>query len=318
MRSTIILPGRWIKTGSGDSLEAILAHELAHARRLDHLVNLAQRAVEMMLFFHPAVHWLSRSLRRQREFCADALAVRLTGDSLALALALESVARLRFSRASAPRGASYLGGQPTSLLPRIQELLGMKPSRIRAGIWPFVALAASGLAGVVATSASLAQDRPRLDTVTPAIASTAAVATDEAASRIPGRLQVAYQSRRADQNREIIYEIKILTGKANRLRRYLGEGLELAKQEGDCTSWIIDGKTLSTWLRRAQDDVETNILQAPKITSPDNGYAFASTGQRYSLSKTGTGDNVQSFGLEKPSASNLARMARSRFSRRSL
>ena len=71
------------------------AHELAHARRLDHIVNLWQRVVEMMLFFHPGVHWLSRSLRTHREYCADALAVWMTGDPRALASALESVAHLR-------------------------------------------------------------------------------------------------------------------------------------------------------------------------------------------------------------------------------
>ncbi len=98
-RPAVLLPGRWlawVEAGQdAGRLDAILAHELAHARRLDLPVNLAQRLVEVAFFFHPAVHWLSRSLRRQRELCADALAVSLTGDPLALAEALESVARLR-------------------------------------------------------------------------------------------------------------------------------------------------------------------------------------------------------------------------------
>ena len=93
----ILLPARWLTLTRADLLDAILAHELAHARRLDQLVNLAQRLMEAILFFHPAVHWLSRSLRRQREFCTDHLAVRATRNPLAMASALESVALLRLS-----------------------------------------------------------------------------------------------------------------------------------------------------------------------------------------------------------------------------
>ena len=93
----ILLPGRLLASTGADLLDAILSHELAHARRQDHVVNLAQRLVEALLFFHPAVHWLSRSLRRQREFCTDRLAVRATRNPLAMASALESVALLRFS-----------------------------------------------------------------------------------------------------------------------------------------------------------------------------------------------------------------------------
>jgi beta-lactamase regulating signal transducer with metallopeptidase domain len=79
-RPTILLPERWAGSAPPRALDAILAHELAHARRRDQVVNLAQRIVEVGLFFHPAIHWLSRSLRRERELCADALAVRLSAD----------------------------------------------------------------------------------------------------------------------------------------------------------------------------------------------------------------------------------------------
>jgi beta-lactamase regulating signal transducer with metallopeptidase domain len=111
----ILLPEAWLGRCHRDLLDAILAHELAHARRRDLLVNLGQRFVEIGLFFSPAVHWLSRSLRRQREFCADALAVRLTHDPLALAGALEWVARVRRSCPARPAIGASLGGQNFSL-----------------------------------------------------------------------------------------------------------------------------------------------------------------------------------------------------------
>ena len=160
-RPVILLPERWLAAAPADSLEAVLAHELAHARRSDHLVNLAQRILEALLFFHPGVHWLSRSLRRERELCADALAVRLTGDPLALAKALESVARLRVGPPPLRLVGAALGGESSSLLPRIQELIGMTPIRPRAQIWPFAALPSAVAVALVAVSIGFAEDEPR-------------------------------------------------------------------------------------------------------------------------------------------------------------
>src|SRR5262249_24605455 len=131
---------------------------LAQARRCDHLVNLAQRMLEVVLFFNPGVHWLSRSLRRQSELCADALAARLTGDPLALARALESVARLRIASPAPGRGGVTLGGDRSFLFSRIQELIGMKPIRTRPQVWPFVALPSALVVALLATAVGVAQD----------------------------------------------------------------------------------------------------------------------------------------------------------------
>lgn len=60
-------------------VELILAHELAHLRRFDHLANLFQIVIETLLFYHPVVHWISREVRNEREICCDALALRVTG-----------------------------------------------------------------------------------------------------------------------------------------------------------------------------------------------------------------------------------------------
>ena len=62
-----------------DLLEALLAHELAHVRRHDYLVNLLQFAAEILLFFHPTVWWLSRRIRIERERIADDMAAALIG-----------------------------------------------------------------------------------------------------------------------------------------------------------------------------------------------------------------------------------------------
>src|SRR5207237_1132196 len=75
--------------------EALIAHELAHIRRYDYLVNLLQSIVETLLFYHPAVWWLSRRVRTEREHCCDDLAVATTGDVLLYARALTTLETLR-------------------------------------------------------------------------------------------------------------------------------------------------------------------------------------------------------------------------------
>ena len=257
LRPTIVLPARFVAVARGDAVDAILAHELAHFRRLDHVVNLAQRFAEMLLFFHPAVHWLSRSLRRQREFCADAVAVRLTGNAFALAAALETVAVLRRACRYTPAGISSTGGETSSLLPRIQELLGMKPVRTRTRIWPFVALPATGLLALLAVSAGVADDKS--ERATPAVSAAPAGA---AASITPNRAGPASitirlcESQPVDSAKTIEYEVRFVTGNAQLWRPLLDDRPKLAKEGRDCTAWVIDGRTLQTWLKHAERDVQ--------------------------------------------------------------
>src|SRR5262249_56001468 len=65
--------GRAARAGglTADQLSALLTHELAHIRRFDLVVNLLQRVIETLLFFHPAVWYLSRQISRERENCCD-------------------------------------------------------------------------------------------------------------------------------------------------------------------------------------------------------------------------------------------------------
>ena len=155
---TILLPSAWANSLTPAQLEAILAHELAHIRRLDLPVNLIQRVAETLLFFHPALRWLSARVRVERERCTDVLAVSVTGDPLALAQALESLARARWNSSQKLTLAAPLGGGESSLLPRLQELLGMKPTRTRLRLWPLVALPCAAGFAVLAGSLGLAQE----------------------------------------------------------------------------------------------------------------------------------------------------------------
>jgi soluble lytic murein transglycosylase-like protein len=99
-------------------VEALILHELAHARRLDYLVNLLQACVEAALFYHPAVHWVSARMRIEREHCCDDMAVQHTGAPLEYARALAAMERLR---APVPRLAVASNGG--TLLGRIERIV---------------------------------------------------------------------------------------------------------------------------------------------------------------------------------------------------
>ena len=95
IKPVVLLPASALAGLSPQQLEAILAHELAHIRRHDYLVNLLQTLVETLLFYHPAVWWLSRRIRVERENCCDDLAVSLCGDPYTYAKALADLEELR-------------------------------------------------------------------------------------------------------------------------------------------------------------------------------------------------------------------------------
>jgi len=93
---TLLMPPAMLTGMPIEQLKIVIAHELAHVRRFDFLVNLGQLLVESLLFFNPAVWWLSRQIRIEREACCDAVAVEATGSALPVARTLLSIVeRLR-------------------------------------------------------------------------------------------------------------------------------------------------------------------------------------------------------------------------------
>jgi beta-lactamase regulating signal transducer with metallopeptidase domain len=79
---TVLLPVSMVSGVPTDDLRAILAHELAHIRRYDYLVNFCQMVIEAILFFNPAVWWISRQIRFEREACCDKAGVAATGQRI--------------------------------------------------------------------------------------------------------------------------------------------------------------------------------------------------------------------------------------------
>ena len=175
-----------------DLVEALLAHELAHVRRHDYLVNVLQGVVEALLFYHPAVWWLSRRIRVERELVADDLAASALGDRRRLALALAELDRLVPDRSDAfptHLATAAHGGQ---LMSRIQQLI--RPRRRSAGALVALPLVGVALAGAAfyahaqlsthATASTVAEAAPVVAPA-PAAGAEPAVAPAPAADAAP-------------------------------------------------------------------------------------------------------------------------------------
>lgn len=144
-RPVVLLPLTALTGLSPQQLEAVILHELAHIKRWDSFVNLFQISVETILFYHPAVWWVSRSIRTERENCCDDIAVSICGNAGDYARAL---ALLESWRATPALAMAVTGG---ALKARIARLIGFE--KLSAGV-PRAGLAAVGL--ICAGSALLA------------------------------------------------------------------------------------------------------------------------------------------------------------------
>ncbi|HEV3024315.1 MAG TPA: M56 family metallopeptidase, partial [Pirellulales bacterium] len=129
-RPVILLPIGMLTGLSVAHVESILAHELAHIRRHDFLVNAVQSLIETLLFYHPCVWWISARIRDERELCCDETAVEVCGDALVYARALTGLEELR---PPARLAMALSGGGP--LLGRIRRMVGQPRASDVVGGW---------------------------------------------------------------------------------------------------------------------------------------------------------------------------------------
>jgi uncharacterized protein (TIGR03435 family) len=157
LRPVVLVPIGAFAGLPAEHLEALLLHELAHVRRHDYLVNMLQSIAEALLFYHPAVWWISRQIRAERELCCDDLAVAATGDALTYATAL---ADLEACRQAHPRTALAANGG--GLADRIARILGKTRPETRT----FSAPGAAGAALLAITTCFVfgqTADRPAFE-----------------------------------------------------------------------------------------------------------------------------------------------------------
>jgi beta-lactamase regulating signal transducer with metallopeptidase domain len=156
LRPVVFLPLTALSGLTEEQLQSVIVHELAHIKRFDPLVNLFQVCVETLLFYHPAVWWLNKRIRAERENCCDDIAVEVCGNAVEYARALAMMAEWR----SAPALAMAANRGP--LTERVLRILGL--TKLRAGIrgMGITASAFCLTAALVAGDALLGMAHPQL------------------------------------------------------------------------------------------------------------------------------------------------------------
>ncbi|HEV3164733.1 MAG TPA: M56 family metallopeptidase, partial [Isosphaeraceae bacterium] len=235
LRPTVLVPVASLARLTAQQVEALLAHEIAHILRHDYLVNVIQVAVESLLFFHPAVWWVSRRIRVERELCCDDRAVVLCGgDRVVLARALFALEEIRGARALSMAAS---GG---SLRDRVKRLVaptsdvpfrgggGWVGTGVVVGIFAIVAMAWQ--AGVRTTRAA-----------EPAVAGKTTIwgrVVDEKDQAVPGAtIRLYRKDGRWERRHRLVEEVKSAADGSYRLTTPLEP--DSLKKTGTATTFVL-------------------------------------------------------------------------------
>ena len=160
-RPVVLLPVRALTGLSAEQLEAVVAHELGHIKRFDVAVNFFQVIAETLFFFHPAVWWLNKRIRADREDCCDDVAIAACGGTVGYARALATMEDWR----DVPSFAMAVTGSPVAA--RVARLLGVQ-RRTALG-----ARAAGVVTATLVLATALVAGAVSMGVVTPALAQSA-------------------------------------------------------------------------------------------------------------------------------------------------
>ena len=129
LRALVLLPLSAVTSLGPEELEVVLAHELAHVRRADFFWNVLQTIAETFFFFHPAVWWINKCIRHERELCCDDLALKVCPNPFVYAHALFRLEEQRSHRLHLAMALDGHASHP-NLLSRIERILGEPMTRI--------------------------------------------------------------------------------------------------------------------------------------------------------------------------------------------
>lgn len=265
VKPLVLVPAAALTGLSPEALEAVLAHELAHVRRHDYLVNLVQSALEVLLFYHPAVWWLSAQVRQERELCCDDAAVALCGDPVLYARALAALEALRGGATLETRLAPAAHGG--TLMTRIQRLLAptLPPSPTRrAGILAALAVTALG-----AGTALRLQDTPKPPAEGEARRRTTSFVVKEDQNQVKVRIEGDVKVRPDGRTDLAVAEggsIEITGTEKDTVRRF-----KASRSKGaETRSYSVNGKEAAldqAWLDQRLDQVKKLEAQAASAGS---------------------------------------------------
>lgn len=111
LKPVVLLPRQLLESLSETEIYAVLAHELAHIRREDFIVNIIQTFLCNVFFFHPGVWWMSGRIDEEREHCCDDLAIAATGQASSYAKTLINVSALQIQIQKNPQLAMAFSGK---------------------------------------------------------------------------------------------------------------------------------------------------------------------------------------------------------------
>jgi beta-lactamase regulating signal transducer with metallopeptidase domain len=154
LKPVVLLPAGLLTRIPYDQLEIILAHELAHIRRADFLINLIQSLIEVMLFFNPFVWWISQVIRHERENVCDDMALSLTGKGITLAKALLSLSECK-NELNNNQAVMYFN--KTNTMKRIERLFRnpktkpSNPEKILVSLIAFIVVLVISASGTIAS-----------------------------------------------------------------------------------------------------------------------------------------------------------------------
>jgi beta-lactamase regulating signal transducer with metallopeptidase domain len=120
-RPSILIPHSLLARLTAAEIDQILLHEWAHIRRRDQWTNYLLEFAQALYFFHPAVWWIGRALRLEREIACDDSVVRATGAPIRYAGCLAKLVELN----SCPPVSLSPGavGDGRDLFQRVERLL---------------------------------------------------------------------------------------------------------------------------------------------------------------------------------------------------
>lgn len=165
----ILLPFTLSTYLSAEEIEIIILHELAHIKRNDYLVNLAQQAMSVLLFFNPFAQLINRIINHERENSCDDIVIEASNKPLVYAhalLKLEQTRQQEWQLALSATGKKY------HLLNRIERIMKTKkPIGNARHILLALSLLVGSITGLAWLNPTIANGKISFNKIKPAIIS---------------------------------------------------------------------------------------------------------------------------------------------------
>ncbi len=293
LRPVILLPASLMTGLAPDQFAAIITHELAHIRRHDLLMNLLQQVVESMLFFHPAVWYISHRMSAEREICCDDLVVSSGCQPMDYADALLRTAELCSPALSVNAHAlAASGDHPSQLESRIWRLIHMNQDS-RFGMTPtgtltivLLALTVMGMPAIVHNLAQAGQPgrtpSPQAEDVT----------NQENSQPVDDKPQEEARTRFRLPDHWIVKDVRFVDDDRQLVTVSVQGGVDVRR-------WDLASRKLISEIKLAADEHGRSFRQDTLQLSGDGSRVLAATDNYVGLWDAETGDLLKRLPIPK-------------------